>query len=215
MILKNIDVRNILSWSVGFCGGGRLGRMHMIETDNITRLLSSVRGGNRAAIDLLLPLVYDRLRALARSQLASERPGHTLNATALVHESYLNLIGQTRVSWENRAHFFAIAAQAMRRILIDYARRRLARKRGGNSPFVTFDDSLIGGDQRAEEVIALDAALLKLGAHSERQSRVVEYRFFGGLTHEEIAEVLTVSVPTVRRDWRFAKAWLANELFDR
>jgi RNA polymerase sigma factor (TIGR02999 family) len=156
--------------------------------------------------------VYDRLRALARAQLASERAGHTLNATALVHESYLNLIGQARMSWESRAHFYAIAAQAMRRILIDYARRRMAKKRGGKSPFVTFDDSLIGGDQRAEEVVALDAALVKLRELSERQSQVVEYRFFGGLTHEEIAEVLSISVPTVRRDWRIAKAWLANEL---
>lgn len=184
----------------------------MTNVDNITQLLSSVRSGNREAIDALLPLVYDRLRALARAQLASERPGHTLNATALVHESYLNLVGQTQLSWENRAHFFAIAAQAMRRILIDYARRRLAKKRQGDSPFVTFDDSLIGGNQRAEEVVALDAALVRLRALSERQSQVVEYRFFGGLTQEEIAEVLKVSVPTVRRDWRIAKAWLANEL---
>ncbi len=184
----------------------------MTNVDNITQLLSSVRDGNRAAIDALLPLVYDRLRALARAQLASERPGHTLNATALVHESYLNLVGQNQLSWENRAHFFAIAAQAMRRILIDYARRRLAKKRQGDSPFVTFDDSLIGGNQRAEEVVALDAALVRLRELSERQSQVVEYRFFGGLTQEEIAEVLKVSVPTVRRDWRIAKAWLANEL---
>jgi RNA polymerase sigma factor (TIGR02999 family) len=149
---------------------------------------------------------------LARAQLSTERPGHTLNATALVHESYLNLVGQNQLSWENRAHFFAIAAQAMRRILIDYARRRLAKKRQGDSPFVTFDDSLIGGNQRAEEVVALDAALVRLRELSERQSQVVEYRFFGGLTQEEIAEVLKVSVPTVRRDWRIAKAWLANEL---
>ncbi len=184
----------------------------MTNVDNITQLLSSVRDGNRAAIDALLPLVYDRLRALARAQLSTERPGHTLNATALVHESYLNLVGQNQLSWENRAHFFAIAAQAMRRILIDYARRRLAKKRQGDSPFVTFDDSLIGGNQRAEEVVALDAALVRLRELSERQSQVVEYRFFGGLTQEEIAEVLKVSVPTVRRDWRIAKAWLANEL---
>jgi RNA polymerase sigma factor (TIGR02999 family) len=184
----------------------------MLRTNDITLLLTSAREGNRAAIDALLPLVYDRLRTLARAQLASERAGHTLSATALVHESYLNLVGQTRMSWENRAHFFAIAAQAMRRILIDYARRRMAKKRGGDSPFVTFDDSLIGGDQRAEEVVALDAALVKLRDLSERQSQVVEFRFFGGLTHEEIAAVLKVSVPTVRRDWRIAKAWLANEL---
>ncbi len=184
----------------------------MPDTVRITQLLSSIRQGNQEGINSLFPLVYDRLRAMARSQLASERSGHTLNATALVHESYLNLIGQTRMSWESRAHFYAVAAQAMRRILIDYARRRMAKKRGGDSPFVTFDDSLIGGDQRAEEVVALDEALVRLRNLSERQSKVVELRFFGGLTHEEIAEVLQVSVPTVRRDWRIAKAWLANEL---
>lgn len=188
------------------------GAKSLPKTSDITQLLSSARQGNRAALDALLPLVYDHLRGLARAQLASERAGHTLSATALVHESYLNLVGQSRISWENRAHFFALAAQAMRRILIDHARRRLAKKRGGDSPFVTFDESLMGGEQRAEEVLALDAALVRLRDQSDRQCRVVEYRFFGGLTHEEIAAVLDVSVPTVRRDWRIAKAWLALEL---
>ncbi len=179
---------------------------------NVTALLNELRGGNPTVVDSLMPLVYDALHSLADRQLRGERPEHTLNATALVHEAYLKLVDQRRVTWQNRAHFLAIAARAMRRILINYAKSRLARKRGGDQVLVTFDDELAGREARAEELVDLDDALSKLKLMNERQSQVVEYHFFGGLTHEEIAAVLNVSVPTVRRDWRLARAWLSREL---
>lgn len=178
----------------------------------VTLLLGRVAGGDREAVDHLLPLVYQELRRLAQHQLGRERSGHTLNATALVHEAYLKLIDQRDVAWQNRAHFMAIAAQAMRRILIDYARRRLADKRGGDVAVITYDEALHARAARAEELVALDRALGQLHQRNERQALIVEYQFFGGLTHEEIAEVLKVSVVTVRRDWRTAKAWLTVAL---
>jgi len=180
--------------------------------NEITQLLLDLSGGNRAAVDALMPLVYDELRQLAHRQLIGERRGHTLNTTALVHEAYLKLVDQKRVGWQNRAHFFAIASQAMRRILINYAKGRLAEKRGGGQPLVTFDEQSVVKEARAEELVALDEALSELAQLNERQSKVVECQFFGGLTHEEIAAVLAVSVPTVRRDWRLARAWLSREL---
>lgn len=180
--------------------------------DQITILLGQVAGGDKSAVDALLPLVYQELRKLAQHQLKRERSDHTLNATGLVHEAYLKLIDQKDAVWQNRAHFMAIAAQAMRRILIDYARRRLADKRGGNIAVVTYDEELHSREARAEEIIALDIALEQLHRRSERQAQIVEYQFFGGLTHEEISEVLGVSIPTVRRDWRIAKAWLTVAL---
>jgi len=163
-------------------------------------------------VDALIPLVYQELRQLAHRQLAGERRGHTLNTTALVHEAYFKLVDQQRVGWQNRAHFFAIASQAMRRILINYANSRLAEKRGSGQPLATFDERSVVREARAEELVALDETLSELAKLNERQSKVVEYQFFGGLTHEEIAEVLSVSVPTVRRDWRLARAWLSREL---
>ncbi len=178
----------------------------------ITLLLEQIAGGDKSAVDSLLPLVYQELRKLAQHQLKGERPNHTLNATGLVHEAYLKLIDQREVAWQNRAHFMAIAAQAMRRILIDYARRRIADKRGGNVALVTYDEELHSREARAEEIVALDIALEQLKRRSARQAQIVEYQFFGGLTHEEIAEVLGVSIPTVRRDWRMAKAWLTVAL---
>ncbi|NIR73222.1 sigma-70 family RNA polymerase sigma factor [candidate division KSB1 bacterium] len=159
-----------------------------------------------------MPLVYDELNRLARRQLRGERHKHTLNTTALVHEAYMKLIDQENVTYQNRAHFFAIAAQAMRRILINYANRQRAQKRGGEAPLVTFDERQVSRTARAEELIALDEALTQLAEQNHRLSKVVELRFFGGLTQEEIAEILTVSVPTVRRDWRLARAWLSREL---
>ncbi len=160
-----------------------------------------------------MPLVYDELHNLAQRQLRGERAGHTINATALVHEAYLKLVDQDQVSWQNRAHFMAVAALSMRRILINYARRQRAQKRGGGEAVATFDEALMGGQTaRAEQLIALDEALDRLAQMNERQSKVVSYRFFGGLTQEEIAEALGVSVPTVRRDWRIARAWLTREL---
>ncbi len=182
------------------------------QNTQITLLLEQIAGGDKSAVDSLLPLVYQELRKLAQHQLKGERPNHTLNATGLVHEAYLKLIDQKEVAWQNRVHFMAIAAQAMRRILIDYARRRIADKRGGNVALVTYDEDLHSREARAEEIIALDTALELLKRRSERQAQIVEYRFFGGLTHEEIAAALGVSIPTIRRDWRMAKAWLTVAL---
>lgn len=182
------------------------------DPTQITVLLRELADGNRAVVDALIPLVYNELRRIADRQMARERPDHTLSATALVHEAYLKLVDQREVDWQNRAHFFAIAAGSMRRILINYAQRRMAEKRGGGAGFVTFNDEIMGTDARAEELIALDGALERLKDMGRRQADVVEYRFFGGLTHEEIAEVLGVSVPTVQRDWRMARAWLSREL---
>ncbi|WP_456425526.1 sigma-70 family RNA polymerase sigma factor [Rhodocaloribacter sp.] len=182
------------------------------EGQEITELLGELAGGNRAVVDALMPRVYEELRRLAHRQLRGERAGHTLQTTALVHEAYLKLVDQRQVAWQNRAHFFAIAALAMRRILINYAKRRMADKRGGGQVVATFEEEMAPRETRAAELLALDEALVRLEALNERQSRVVTYRFFGGLTQEEIAEVIGVSVVTVRRDWRLARAWLSREL---
>jgi RNA polymerase sigma factor (TIGR02999 family) len=186
--------------------------MTLLEQGHITELLDELSSGNRTVVDSLLPLVYNELHDMAGRQLRRERPDHTLNATALVHEAYLKLIDQKKVNWQNRAHFFGIASLAMRRILINYAQMHIAEKRGGNNVLVTFDDAAMPRESKAEELLVLDEALQHLGELNERQAKVVEYRFFGGLTQEEIAEVLNVSVPTVRRDWRLARAWLSREL---
>ena len=181
--------------------------------DQVTAMLAALGEGNESVMGTLMPLVYDELRRLARRQLRGQRAGHTLNTTALVHEAYLKLVNQDEATWESRAHFLSVAAMAMRQILINYAHRRRAQKRGGGQALATFDEALMGGRVTcADEMIALDEALERLRAIHARQSQVVTYRFFGGLTHEEIAGVLGVSVPTVRRDWRIAKAWLNREL---
>ena len=178
----------------------------------VTQMLVQLTGGNRVVVDALMPLVYEELHRIAERSLGRERHEHTLNATALVHEAYLKLVDQERITWQNRAHFYGIAAQAMRRILVNYAEARKAQKRGGGEALVTFNDDLMGKETRAGELVDLDEALTRLKLLSERQAAVVEYHFFGGLTHEEIGEVLSVSLPTVRRDWRLAKAWLTREL---
>ena len=178
----------------------------------ITQLLHDLSGGNRTVVDKLMPMVYEELRGLAMHKLRGERPDHTLNATALAHEAYLKLVDQKLVTWQNRAHFFALAAQAMRRILVNYANQRRAEKRGGGQPMVTFDEQAIKRETRAEDLLALDEALERLAKLNERQSKIVEYRFFGGLSQPEIAEVLGISEITVRRDWRFARAWLSREI---
>ncbi len=178
----------------------------------ITRLLVRAGQGNRAAVDQLFPIVYDELRRLSRNRLRGERGNHTMNATALVHEAYLKLVGMDDIDWRNRAHFFALSAKSMRRILVDYARKRSADKRGGDQPLVTFDERSVKREARADELIALDEALDDLQGELPRVSKVVELKFFGGLTHQEIASVLKVSVPTVRRDWRFAQAWLGDAM---
>jgi RNA polymerase sigma factor (TIGR02999 family) len=183
---------------------------------DLTALLLALDSG-AAGVDAVLPRVYAELQAMARNQLRRERAGHTLDTSALVHEAYLKLVRQDRVSWQNRAHFFAIASTAMRRVLINYAQKRSAEKRGGGEALATFEDGMGGAEKReasVEELLSLDAALTRLAAQDERQARVVELRFFGGLSHEEIAEVLGVSLPTVGRDWRFARAWLGRALAD-
>lgn len=183
------------------------------DPSDVTALLAQASGGDRTAFDQLLPQVYDELRQLAAAKLRFERAGHTLNATALVHEAYFRLVGQERVQWQGRAHFFAIASQAMRRILINYAEARNAQKRGGGAVHVELDAATDTMDPRqATELLALDQALGDLERFNERGARVVEFRFFGGLTHDEIAEVLGTSEVTVRRAWRSARAWLRDAL---
>jgi RNA polymerase sigma factor (TIGR02999 family) len=179
---------------------------------DITRLLGELSGGNRAIVDSLMPLVYDELRAMAHRHMQRERDDHTLVTTALVHEAYLNLIKNEQLDWQSRAHFFSMAAIAMRRILVDHARQRAAEKRGGGGAMVTFDEQQIAREVPPEEFLDLDEALQRLASLDPRQATVVTYKFFGGLTHEEIAEVLGVSVPTVHRDWRLARLWLSREM---
>lgn len=179
---------------------------------DITALLIDLRGGGRHAVDRLLPLVYDELRRVAHRLLVRENTGHTLTTTALVHESYLRLVDQRRVDWADRAHFFAVAAMAMRRVLIDYARKQRASKRGAGSPPLPLDDAVALADERAEEMLALNEALTRLATLNERLVRVVECRFFGGLTTEETAAALEVTPRTIERDWSKAKSWLYQEL---
>jgi RNA polymerase sigma-70 factor, ECF subfamily len=178
----------------------------------VTRLLIRLMDGERAVLDDLLPLVYAELRRLAAGYLRHERPGHTLQPTALVHEAYLRLVDQTQVQWQNRAHFFGVAAQMMRRILVDHARSQQAEKRGGDIQKLALDENIDVSGERAAELIALDEALARLAELDPQKSRIVELRFFGGLSVEETAEVLGVSAPTVKRQWRMAKAWLYGQV---
>lgn len=176
-------------------------------------LLQSVRRGDSGAADLLLPLVYDELRALAGAYLSRERPDHTLDATALVHEAYVRLAGECKIDWQSRAHFFAIAARAMRQVLVNYARTKNAQKRGGGARAVTLEDALALFEKPAINLLALDEALTALETQDETLARVVEYRFFGGMTVEETAEALGLSERTVRRAWATARARLHRELW--
>ena len=178
------------------------------ETEGVTELLRGWSAGDDEAGARLISLIYDELRRLAGKQLAMERPDHTLQPTALVHEAYLRLVDQERVQWKNRAQFLGVAAQVMRRILVDYARAHMAAKRGGGAECLSLDDVEIPIQCRAAEVLALDAALSELARVDERKSRVVELRFFGGLSVEETAGAMEINPATVRRDWTFAKAWL-------
>lgn len=164
------------------------------------------------AAERLMPLVYDELRRLARHYLQKERADHTLQATGLVHEAYLRMVDQTSTTWQNRAQFFGVAAQIMRRVLVDHARAHQAVKRGGVREKLEFDESLAPADERTVDLIALDDALQDLVTFDPRKSRIVEMRFFGGLTMEEIGEVLSISPRTIRREWRVAKAWLRREI---
>ncbi|HUQ31328.1 MAG TPA: sigma-70 family RNA polymerase sigma factor [Pyrinomonadaceae bacterium] len=181
-------------------------------TESITQLLIEVTNRNSAAVDVLLPLIYDELRNLAANYLRRERPDHTLQPTALVHEAYMRMVDQTQVNWQNRAHFFGVAAQMMRRILVDHARAHNAEKRGQDFQIISLDENINKSVERSSELIALDEALKTLAELDERKGRIVELRFFGGLSIEETAEVLGVSVPTVKRQWRMAKAWLYGQV---
>jgi RNA polymerase sigma factor (TIGR02999 family) len=178
----------------------------------VTQLLARWREGDRRALDELMPLVYDELRRLASHYMRGERSGHTLQTSALVNEASLRLAGHEEMQWQDRVHFFAVAAQTMRRVLVDHARRRGNRKRGGDALRVALDEALVVSDERAAEVIALDEALARLAEVAPRKSQLVELRFFGGLSIEEAAEVLGVSPGTVMRDWTFTKAWLRKEI---
>lgn len=178
----------------------------------VTGLLRAWSQGDEQALERLTPLVYDELRRIAGRYMARERPDHTLQATALVNEAYLRLVDAKGVSWQDRAHFFAISARTMRHILVDFARSRRYQKRGGGAEPVSLEESLVIQGQPGADLVALDDALNALAEMDARSSRVVELRFFGGLTVEETAEVLKVSPETVMRDWKLAKAWLLREL---
>lgn len=184
----------------------------MTSQHEITRLLADWSRGDRQALEKLTPLVYDELRRLASRYLRQERHGHTLQSTALVHEAYLKLVGQNQVQWQNRAHFFGIAAQMIRRILVDYARARTADKRGAGAEKLSLDEAIALPGYPDLDLIALDDALEGLATIDARQSRLVELRFFAGLTLEETAEVLQMSPATAKRDWVSAKAWLSREI---
>ena len=164
--------------------------------------------GDESALDKLMPLVYDELRGLAHRYMNRERAGHTLQTTALVNEAYLRLVDQSKVHWENRTHFFAVAARVMRHILVDHAREHSRAKRGGGAPVVSLDEAATLSPERAREVLALDEALNELAKTDKRKSEVVELRYFGGLSIDETAEILKITPTTVSRDWRWAKAWL-------
>ena len=179
---------------------------------HVTDLLARWRAGDRDALDALVPLVYDELRRLARHYLRQERPGHTLQSTALVHEAFVRLVGHKPPQWKDRAHFFAVAAQLMRRILVDHARRRGAAKRGSNGQSESLSEDLAISNARPIDLLALDEALNALAALDARQSRIVELRFFGGLSLENTSEVLGISPATVKREWATAGAWLYQEM---
>ena len=180
--------------------------------NSVTQLLQAWGQGDEAARDELMSVVYQELHRLAHNHMRRESPGHTLQTSALVNEAFLRLIDQKNVKWQNRAHFFGIAAQMMRRILVDYARGRRYAKRGGGMRDLSLEEALIVSDERTEQVVALDETLDRLAKFDPRKSKVVEFRFFGGLSIEETAEVLNVSPGTISRDWTLAKAWLRREM---
>ncbi len=189
-----------------------MGRIVSVPSSEVTELLVRWRSGDREALDSLLPLVYDELRRIARHYLQNERPDHTLQSTALVNEAYMRMVAQDLPEWQNRAHFFAVAAQLLRQILVDYARNRCAAKRGGNVCKVSLDDTEGQALAPDVDIVALDDALKELSAMDPQQSRVVELKFFAGLSNEDTAAVLKVSPSTVKRDWVTARAWLYREL---
>jgi RNA polymerase sigma factor (TIGR02999 family) len=186
--------------------------MAQTSPNEVTQLLIDWSGGNQMALDKLMPLVEAELHRLAHHYMNRERAGHTLQTTGLVNEAYLRLVGQKNVSWQSRAHFFGIAARLMRQILVDYARKRQYAKRGGHALQVSLDEAAIVAQESSAEMIALDDALNALAGIAPEQSRIVELKFFGGLTIEETAEVMKLSVDKVKRDWSMAKTWLYHEI---
>jgi RNA polymerase sigma-70 factor (ECF subfamily) len=186
--------------------------MNIRDPEDVTQLLQAWTGGEVAALDRLTPLVHGELHRMAGRLMSGEQPGHTLQPTALVNEAFLRLVDVKQVQWQDRAHFLAMAARTMRRILVDIARSKSYQKRGSRGQKVLLDENVIGSDERSRDVVALDDALKELAALDSRKSQVVELRFFGGLTAGESAEVLKVSEETVLRDWRLARAWLRREL---
>lgn len=214
-----------MSRAVGYCepnpltldfvsGGSELEQQS--HPGEVTRLLDRAKRGEPAAVERLLPLIYDELKSVARGFMRGERPGHTLQPTALVHEAYMRLVDVDKMDWQGRAHFVAMAARLMRRVLIDHARRRRAEKRGGNAVRVEFDEGFPAvADGRLEELLALEEAISRLAELDPRQAQAVELRYFGGLSVEETAAVLGVSAKTVKRDWAVARAWLQAELRGR
>jgi RNA polymerase sigma factor (TIGR02999 family) len=186
----------------------------MNDDHEITDLLAHLDGAPREVVDRVFPLVYHELKAIAAARLRAEREEHTLTPTALVHEAYLKLVDQRTTDWKNRAQFFAIAARAMRRILLDHAIARRAQKRGGGEAFVTLADDAAGRESNADQLIELDDAMTRLAGYDTRQAQIVELRFFGGLTLEDIAGVLRLSLSSVNRDWRAARAFLSTQLAD-
>ena len=180
--------------------------------EEITQLLTAFRKGSKNAYDQLFPVVYDRLRSIANLQLRQEDQGHTYSKTDLVHEAYFKLINQNKVKWQDRAHFYAVAARSMRQILIDHARKKLAEKRGGSEKNLTYIDEIMRVEHQAGELIDLDEALNKLSALDSRMAKVVEFRYFGEMTFDDIAEVMDLSSRTVKRDWAQARGWLYKEL---
>jgi RNA polymerase sigma factor (TIGR02999 family) len=182
------------------------------EAPDVTDLLLRWSAGDRTAFEQLTPVIYDDLRRMARALLGQERPGHTLSATALVHEAYLKLVDQRRVQWQNRAHFFGAAAHIMRRVLVDHARAKASLKRGGSVPKVAIDEGAALVNGLSEDILDLDAAINALAEVDSRKAQVVEMRFFAGMTSEETAEALRVSVGTVDRDWTLARAWLIKAI---
>ena len=184
----------------------------MNDEKHITEMLVAWSNGDESSVNRLLPMVETELRRIAHNYMRRENPGHTLQTTALVNEAYLKLVDQTRVSWQNRAHFFALSATIMRRILLNHARDRLAEKRGGSAERVEFEDNIILTKEKSAELVALDEALEKIAKFDKTKSQIVELRYFGGLTLEETAETLGIATATVSVNWRLAKAWLKREM---
>ena len=207
-LLRRLEIRRRTTYAVP----GFRETMSAPAKSDVTQLLSRWAHGDREAFDALVPVVYGELRRMAARHLRRERPEHTLQPTALVHEAFLKLIDQRAVRWQNRAHFFGIAARLMRQILVDHARARQSSKRGGKQPHVVLDDGLAIGASNTVDIIAVDDALRRLAGIDPEQVRLVELRFFGGLTVEETADVLGWSTGSVKREWTVAKAWLQREL---